>query len=286
MKLSLENIKPDEGSSFRILLTPKLNEIYYWHFHPEIELVYVEADKGIRHIGDHISTYEGSDLALIGSYIPHLNFDYGVQTTVETVVVQFRQNFYEDAFYKQPEMHSIYQLMERAATGIAFNGDTKKQAGVLLKKLTRQSPKLSSFEQLMILIQVFQLLAVSEEYTLLNTRPIAAHAVIKEQERMHMIYKFVETNFQQPIKISDIANQVNLSEAAFCRYFKKSTKLTYTEFVNQYRVNHAKKLLMQNANVTEACYDTGFESLSYFNKIFKKITGENPSTFRKRKGLD
>ena len=286
MKLSLENIKPDEGSSFRILLTPKLNEIYYWHFHPEIELVYVEADKGIRHIGDHISTYEGSDLALIGSYIPHLNFDYGVQTTVETVVVQFRQNFYEDAFYKQPEMHSIYQLMERAATGIAFNGDTKKQAGVLLKKLTRQSPKLSSFEQLMILIQVFQLLAVSEEYTLLNTRPIAAHAVIKEQERMHMIYKFVETNFQQPIKISDIAHQVNLSEAAFCRYFKKSTKLTYTEFVNQYRVNHAKKLLMQNANVTEACYDTGFESLSYFNKIFKKITGENPSTFRKRKGLD
>ena len=286
MKLSLENIKPDEGSSFRILLTPKLNEIYYWHFHPEIELVYVEADKGIRHIGDHISTYEGSDLALIGSYIPHLNFDYGVQTTVETVVVQFRQNFYEDAFYKQPEMQSIYQLMERAATGIAFYGETKKQAGVLLKKLTGQSLKLSSFEQLMILIQVFQLLAVSEEHTLLNTRPIAAHAVIKEQERMHIIYKFVETNFQLPIKISDIAYQVNLSDAAFCRYFKKSTKLTYTEFVNQYRVNHAKKLLMQNANVTEACYDTGFESLSYFNKIFKKITGENPSAFRKRKGLD
>jgi hypothetical protein len=98
MKLSLENIKPDEGSSFRILLTPKLNEIFYWHFHPEIELVYVEADKGVRHIGDHISTYEGSDLALIGSYIPHLNFDYGVQSVVETVVVQFRQNFYEDPF--------------------------------------------------------------------------------------------------------------------------------------------------------------------------------------------
>ena len=248
MKLSLEDIKPDEGSSFRILLTPKLNEIYYWHFHPEIELVYVEADKGIRHIGDHISTYEGSDLALIGSYIPHLNFDYGVKSTVETVVVQFRQNFYDDAFYKQPEMQSIYHLMEQAATGIAFYGETKKQAGVLLKKLFGQT----SFEQLIILIQVFQLLAVSKEYTLLNTRPIAAHAVIKEQERMHIIYKFVEANFQLPIKINEIANQVNLSEAAFCRYFKKSTKLTYTEFVNQYRVNHAKKLLIQNANVTEA----------------------------------
>lgn len=282
MKLSLENIKPDEGSSFKILLTPNLNEIYYWHFHPEIELVYVEAEKGIRHIGDHISTYEGSDLALIGSYIPHLNFDYGVKTTVETVVVQFRQHFYEDPFYKQPEMQQIFNLMELAKTGIAFFGETKNKAGALLKKLNG----LRSFEQLLLLIQVFQILAESKEYTLLHTRPIASHAVIKEQERMHVIYKYVEAHFQKPIKILNIASEVNLTEAAFCRYFKKATKLTYTEFVNQYRINHAKKLLMQQVNVTEACYDTGFESLSYFNKIFKKITGENPSVFRKRKGLD
>ncbi|MEY3120474.1 MAG: hypothetical protein RL548_831 [Bacteroidota bacterium] len=239
MKLSLENIKPDEGSSFKILLTPKLNEIYYWHFHPEIELVYVEAEKGIRHIGDHICTYEGSDLALIGSYIPHLNFDYGVKTTVETVVVQFRQNFYEDAFYKQPEMQAIYDLFERAKTGIAFYGETKKMAGELLKKLTG----LSAFDQLLLLIQVFQQLATSKEYTSLNTRPIASHAVIKEQERMHQIYKFVEANFQKPIKIIEIARVVSLSEAAFCRYFKKSTKLTYTDFVNQYRVRHSSRAL-------------------------------------------
>jgi AraC-like DNA-binding protein len=282
MKLSLENIKPDEGSSFRILLTPKLNEIFYWHFHPEIELVYVEADKGVRHIGDHISTYEGSDLALIGSYIPHLNFDYGVQSVVETVVVQFRQNFYEDPFYSQPEMKGILELFEKAKTGIAFCGATKAAAGTMLKQLTELKP----FEQLIHLIKVFHLLAKSNEYTLLHTRPIAAHSAIKEQERMHVIYKYVETHFQEPIKIIDIASEVNLTEAAFCRYFKKATKLTYTDFVNQYRINHAKKLLMQNANVTEACYDTGFESLSYFNKIFKKITGENPSSFRKRKGLD
>lgn len=220
MKLSLENIKPDEGSSFKILLTPNLNEIYYWHFHPEIELVYVEADKGIRHIGDHICTYEGSDLALIGSYIPHLNFDYGVKTTVETVVVQFRQNFYEDAFYKQPEMQAIYDLFERAKTGIAFMVK-QKMAGELLKKLTG----LSAFNQLLLLIQVFQKLAISKEYTSLNTRPIASHAVIKEQERMHQIYKFVEAKFHKPIKISEIASVVNLSEAAFCRYFKNQLNL-------------------------------------------------------------
>lgn len=282
MKLSLENIKPDEGSSFKILLTPKLNEIFYWHFHPEIELVYVEADKGVRHIGDHISTYEGSDLALMGSYIPHLNFDYGVKAVVETVVVQFRENFYEDSFYRQPEMQSIYNLFEKAKTGIAFFGATKKEAGIQLKKLSSIPP----FEQTILLIQVFNLLANSKEYTLLNTRPIAKHAVLKDQERMHKIYQYVEMHFNKPIKIKHIAEHVNLTDAAFCRYFKKSAKLTYTDFVNQYRINFSKKLLLQDKNVTETCYDAGFESLSYFNKTFKKITGENPSAFRKRKGMD
>ena len=93
MKAKLEPITSDSDSSFRILLTPKLNEIFYWHFHPEYEIVYVEAASGFRHIGDHISKYEGSDLALIGPNIPHLNFDYGVKATVETVVVQLRETF-------------------------------------------------------------------------------------------------------------------------------------------------------------------------------------------------
>jgi hypothetical protein len=122
MKLNLEQILPDVDSSFRFLLTPKLNEVFYWHFHPEIELVYVEAEKGIRHIGEHISTYEGCDLALIGSYIPHLNFDYGVKATVETVVIQFPETYFEAGLTRIPELKKVVDLMERAKTGIAFTG--------------------------------------------------------------------------------------------------------------------------------------------------------------------
>ena len=132
-------------------------------------------------------------------------------------------------------------------------------------------------------MSIFQFLAISDEYEDLEVRPISSQTILKQQERMHRIHQFVEMNFQKPIDTQQIADEVNLTLPAFCRYFKKATKLTYTDFVNQYRVNHAKKLLMQDANVTEACYDTGFESLSYFNKIFKKISGENPSAYRKRK---
>ncbi|MFD3408888.1 AraC family transcriptional regulator [Aquirufa sp. HETE-83D] len=279
MKLNLEQILPDSDSSFRFLLTPKLNEVFYWHFHPEIELVYVEADKGIRHIGEHISTYEGCDLALIGSYIPHLNFDYGVKATVETVVIQFPETYFESGLVRIPELKKVVDLMERAKTGLAFTGETKRIAGVRLKKLEH----LDRFHQFMELMSIFQFLAESDEYVDLDVRPISSQTILKQQERMHHIHQFVEANFQKTIDTQQIANEVNLSLPAFCRYFKKTTKLTYTDFVNQYRVQFAKKLLIQDKNVTETCYESGFESLSYFNRIFKKWTGESPSSFRKQR---
>jgi AraC-like DNA-binding protein len=279
MKLNLEQIHPDNDSSFRFLLTPKLNEVFYWHFHPEIELVYVEADKGIRHIGEHISTYEGCDLALIGSYIPHLNFDYGVKATVETVVIQFPETYFESGLIRIPELKKVVELMERAKTGLAFTGETKRIAGIRLKKLQH----LDRFHQFMELMSIFQFLAESDEYVNLDVRPISSQTILKQQERMHRIHQFVETNFQKSIDTQLIANEVNLSLPAFCRYMKKTTKLTYTDFVNQYRIQYAKKLLIQDKNVTETCFESGFESLSYFNRIFKKWTGETPSGFRKQR---
>ena len=129
MKAQREAISTDEDSSFRILLTPNLNELFYWHFHPEYEIVYVEADQGFRHIGDHTSKYSGSDLALIGPNIPHLNFDYGVKATVETVVVQMKEDFLGKDFFSLPEMSSIKELFEKAKNGMAFYGETKKFGG-------------------------------------------------------------------------------------------------------------------------------------------------------------
>src|SRR5688572_19614784 len=151
MKPRREAISADEDSSFRILLTPNLNDLFYWHFHPEYEIVYVEAPYGFRHIGDHISKYEGSDLAFIGPNIPHLNFDYGVKTTVDTVVVQMKDNFLGRDFFSLPEITAIKDLFERAKSGMAFYGETKRLAGEKLKKLTASS----HFEQLITLLEIF-----------------------------------------------------------------------------------------------------------------------------------
>jgi len=281
MKVKLEEIKPDVDSSFKILLTPNLNDLFYWHFHPEYEIVYAEAANGVRHVGDHISKYEGSDLVFIGPNIPHLNFDYGVKTSCEIVVVQMKEDFLGKDFFTLPEMYEVKHLFERAKTGIAFYGGTKKLASEKLKMLS----SLQHFKQLIELLSIFQLLATSKEFTDLQSRPIANASLLKEQQRMHKVYHFIETHYQQSIDVNEVAKLTHLTTAAFCRYFKKSTHLTFTDFLNQYKINQAKKLLLHDKNVTEACYESGFENLSYFNKTFKKITGENPSQFKKRHTL-
>lgn len=278
MKIVFEDIKRLEGSSFRILVNPKLNDFYYWHFHPEFELTFIVAPNGTRRVGDHIGNFEGSDLVFIGSNIPHLNFDYGIKTEYQKVVLQIKEDFLKNDFTTIPELLSIYQLFENSKKVICFHGTVKDKIGKRLQKIHL----LSHFEQFIEVLSLFQILATSYEMTFLHDKPFENLYNNKEQLRLKVVYKFIEENYQRAVSIEEISHLTHLSKAAFCRYFKKMTRLTFTEFLNQYRIEHAKRLLKSDKNVTETCFECGFESLSYFNRIFKKVVGENPIQFKKR----
>ena len=277
MKIKKEIIIPDPGQSFK-LCTPRLKNYFFWHYHPEYELVYVETTTGIRHVGQNISGFMGSDLVLIGPNIPHLNFDYGVKTEYRQIVVQLKEHFLGDAFKETPELAGIQQLFEKAYLGLSFRGKTKE---VVAEKL-KQMRKLALFEQLLCLLEIFQILATSEEVIELNEQDTSIKLFLNDKIRMGAIYKYIHANYNETPDVNKVASSVHLSTAAFCRYFKKQTKMTFTEFVNQYRITQAKTLLLQDKSISEVCYEVGIESLSYFNKLFKKITGENPSVFKKR----
>lgn len=277
MKIVFEDIKRLAGSSFRILVNPKLNDFYYWHFHPEFELTFIEAPQGTRRVGNHVGQFEGSDLVFIGSNIPHLNFDYGIRTEYKKVVLQIKEDFFKNDFVTTPELASIYQLFENSKKVICFNGTTKELVGKRLKEIHH----LPNFEQFIEVLSLFQMLATSNEKTFLHELPFDDFYNNKEQNRLKIVYVFIENNFQRNITIDEMGQLTHLSKAAFCRYFKKMTRLTFTEFLNQFRIEQAKRLLKEDKNVTETCYECGFESLSYFNRIFKKVVGQNPIQFKK-----
>lgn len=277
MKIQKEIVLPDEGKSFK-LFTPSLKNYFYWHYHPEYELVYVEAVTGIRHVGQHISSFMGSDLVLIGSNVPHLNFDYGIETEYHQIVVQLKENFLGDAFKETPEFTLIHELFEKAYLGLSFSGETKEIVAQKLKFMQG----LGHFEQLINLLEVFHVLANSKEVKELNEQDTSIKLFFDDKIRMGSVYKYIHLNYDKNPDVNAVASAVHLSTAAFCRYFKKQTRMTFTDFVNQYRITQAKTLLLKDVSVSEACYEVGFESLSYFNKLFRKLTGENPSAFKKR----
>ncbi len=276
-EIQLEKISFEPGSSFR-LFSPRLRNTFLWHYHPEFELVYVEADAGIRHVGTHISTYTHSDLVFIGGNLPHLNFDYRLRSEYHQIVIQLRTDFLGQAVSMVPEFSSIHRLFERAAYGIAFDGDIKALVAERLKQLAG----MGKLEQLLHLIGTFDLLAQSQEQKVLNENLESQRFILKDKLRMGAIYEYIDAEYWRKPDVNEVARKVNLTTPAFCRYFKRQANMTFTEFVNNYRIERAKNLLMQHNNVSETCYAVGFESLSYFNKVFKEMTGVNPSEFKKR----
>ncbi|MCM4166692.1 HTH-type transcriptional activator RhaS [Arenibacter antarcticus] len=277
MKIQLEKIGSSEERSFYLLHHPRLNDLFYWHFHPEYELVYIEGASGTRHVGTHISPYKESDLVLIGSNIPHLNFDYGVKSDYKKEVLHLKPNFKNKVFKEMPEFSKIYELLERSQHGLVFHGNTKADIGKRIQELFG----MPTFQQFLEVLHILSILADSEEYQLLHPDPVINNYSKKEQERLGKVYAFVDDNYQHKISLDQVAHLCNLEKSAFCRYFKKATGNTFIHFLNQYRISRAKRLLLMGKNVSETCFESGFESLSYFNRIFKKLTDQNPSDFKR-----
>jgi AraC-like DNA-binding protein len=283
MKTSFERILPDDGSSFKVNYMldhdPKQFEWSY-HYHTEIELVCVAQGSGRCHVGNHLSYFKEGQLVLIGSNVPHGGFGFGAIDTFEQLYVQFLPNFLGDTFFESKEMEKVKLLLERSQQGICFYGDTQKRVEELLKTMVAQQP----FERMITLLTIFQTLALSSEYTLLNAFGTTYEFNSKDQKRLAKVYTFVEKNYNQEVDIQLIAEEVGLTVPAFCTYFKKNLNQTFTDFVNEYRVNKACILLLEGKPVADVCFETGFNNVSYFGKVFKSLKHESPSSFSKKHG--
>ncbi|WCO01566.1 AraC family transcriptional regulator [Psychroserpens ponticola] len=278
-KPTLEKISPEFGSSIKVMK----QEAYmgekkpFWHFHPEVELVYVNKGKGKRHIGNHLSYFNNSQLILIGANLPHNGFTDRLTINGSETIVQFRPEFLGDYFFNVPEMEGISNLFERSKSGILFGVKTKQKIGKKIEKLSEKE----GFKKILVLLEILHGLAKSEDYTILNADGFAFEAEPQDSARIDIIFKYVNQNFTQHITLDEIADKVSMTVPAFCRYFKKVTGKTFTKLVNEYRVVHATKLLSESQmSIADVSYECGFNNFSHFNKLFKEFTGKSASKYR------
>jgi len=250
----------------------------YWHFHPELELIYVNKGQGKTHIGNHLSYFNNSQLILIGSNLPHNGFTDRLTANGTETTIQFKSNFLGDDFLTVPEMTGIVSLFERAKKGIRFKLETKRKIGPKIEKLKQYD----GLKRVLKFLEILNYLAKTDDYSLLNADGFAFETEAQDSSKIDVIFKYVNKNFQNHISLDEIADEVSMTVPAFCRYFKKSTGKTFTQLVNEYRVVHATKLLNESQkSIADICYECGFNNFSHFNKQFNEITGKSASNYRK-----
>lgn len=276
---SFEIIEPSFGSSFYFskYIEKANSKAHLWHYHPEIELVYVNGGSGKRQIGSHISYYTEGDLILIGSNLPHCGFTNEQTGNKNETVIQMKPDFMGANFLELPEMKNISNLFARSKGGIAFYGDTKDRIGAKIEKMEQQS----RFERLLSMLDILNELELSQETKILNAEGFSLEMQVQDNDRINVVFNYVKDHFQQEIALEEVASLVSMTVPSFCRYFKKITHKTFTKFVNEYRLVHASKLLAEKPmSITDISFESGFNNFSHFNKSFKEFTGKNASQYR------
>ncbi|KDN56634.1 AraC family transcriptional regulator [Flavobacterium seoulense] len=275
---TLKIIEPSFGSSFTLTKYDINYNSHFWHYHPEIELIYVNGGAGKRQVGSHISYYTNGDLTLIGSNLPHCGFTDETTGNKNEIVIQMKPDFLGEHFFEIPEMRNIKDLLQQAKSGITFGGKTKRKIGKKIAKMEDKTP----FERLLSIIEIFnELELATEDATVLNAEGFRMEMHVQDNERINSIFNYVKDHFKEPIRLEEIAEKVSMTVPSFCRYFKKITHKTFTKFVNDYRLVHACKLLAEKPiSISAIAFESGFNNFSHFNKTFKEFTGKNASEYR------
>lgn len=255
-----------------------------WHYHPEVELMYFARGSVSGIMGNRFNDFTSGELLLLGENFPHVIFENLKKKEQayepEGVVIQFRPDFLGEVFFEVPEMKAVKRLLIRAKNGIRFPKKVTQDIAALLCGITERSGS----RQLLDLLEILHRLSSMDEYSYLAIDNKYNQSELDEK-RMHVIKEYLYQHFRDSIKIEKVAQLVNMTETSFCRYYKSRTLKSFTQTLNEIRISYACELLNKNYTVSEACYDSGYSSPAYFSRIFRKIVGISPSSYKLSKEM-
>jgi AraC-like DNA-binding protein len=281
----LEYVQPTQGLSIRVHYNQEtqLCAMKSWHYHPEIELVCIPQGKGRLYIGNQLFSYENGVIILLNSNIPHTSFDYGYEgETYEEYVVQISPDQLNILLEGFEEFEQVKKLIHVAKEGIVFPLTTDNQ---VFRDKCRALPMAHALKKWLLFIEVLDELS-QVDYTILgvasgnNLHPIQA-------ERIQKVFDYIAQHFTQPISSQVVADWLNLTDSSFCRFFQKHTQKTFKQVLNEYRINHACKLLaFSEKSIELIAYESGYSSQSFFNRVFKEIRQITPLAYRRSRQAD
>ncbi len=280
MRPNYKPIPPDESKLFNVVLQDGKKEFDYpWHYHQECELTYIPKGKGLRYVGNSVENFFNDDLVLLGSNLPHCwvnEFD-NVEQSPNAIVIYLKNDFLDKTWLWSYEFKPIRDLLELSGKGIKFNHNV----ALRLKEKCMQLPLAQPIQKFILLMQILQELSESSEYRLLCEQSFSCNLDPCNSERINFVYKYINEHYQERISLADVAEQLYMTPGYFSRFFSKTMKKSFFEFLNEYKISKSCKLLLETDRpISEICYESGFESIPFFYRQFKKFKKCQPKQYR------
>jgi AraC-like DNA-binding protein len=280
VKAILEKIPQDRNRSFTFFESQGRRFTCPFHHHPEIELTLIVSSSGHRYVGDHIGRFALGDLVLMGSHLPHSYInDTKFSGRAHSVVLQFLPECLGSEFFQSGELRSIRHLLERCRVGLSFHGRTRDKVAPLLIELL----KLEGASRLMGFLNILDILARSRDFRALASLTYSPALALYQGERINLVCELISRKFKEGITQSEAARTAHMSAPSFSRFFRRATNRTFRAFLNEVRVGHATRMLLEtDQTIAEVCYDSGFGNLSNFNRQFLKLRKVSPRAYRRK----
>lgn len=283
MKLHLLDRSSLNNNSFLVTNHCDAHFLKVWHYHPELELVLVLKSKGTRFIGDNIEQFSKGDVILIGKNLPHMMlndkeyFEKNSKLEAQAISIHFNEHFAGKEFFDMSEMILIKDLIEKAKHGMKFSGDL-----TLVSKWIKNLNKLQGFDKTIKFFKILNLLSKHEEYKLLSSSGFINSFKMTGKKNLENVYEYIIKNFKENITLTDVANVAHMNPSAFSRFFKRVNRKTFSEYLNEVRVGYSCKLLIEDKNnISEICFESGFNNISNFNRQFKRTMKYSPTEYIK-----
>ncbi|MBX7125531.1 MAG: AraC family transcriptional regulator [Cyclobacteriaceae bacterium] len=268
----LESRKGDQSFMAYRVIQPAFE--FRWHYHPEYELTLITKGAGKRLVGDHYDNYEAGDLVLLGPGLPHtwVSNESGPGGNVSAVVVQFGEKFIQK-FLELQEFKMVEAMLAKSGRGLVFNSS-------MLSSRVEALPDQTGVDKITGLLQILQQLSLMTSDTLASPYFHAVHGTENER-RINIICQHVQQRATGKIALDETAALVHLSRSAFCKFFRRATGKTFTDYVNDIRIgNVCEQLIASDLPINEIAYRSGFDSLTYFNRVFSRKKGMTPRKYR------
>lgn len=257
--------------------------IYIQHKHEDYQLRLITKGAGVCTVGECIVEYKKGDILFVGRNVPHCSSLYEHlskgEFPSESIVLQFHPDLFPLKIHELPDYVHISNVLLKSQNGLVFRNRTLSKK---IELFINEMDQVEGIEKVNFLFRILEMLGKSKYLTLISENQFdAKNTFCESYETLQKVYDYLYQNMKKEVTLEDISLYVNINPAALCRAFKSKTRMTIFQFLNKIRIENVCKLLLySDLTISQIAYESGFNSMAYFNRRFKESTNMSPSEYR------